>query len=233
MSPPARFGSRIMRMGLISRFRCPRETDRAERAAWGDGDMTFASTCIATYRFDRFIVDRDDERLHGPAGPIRIGNKAFRVLVRLLEQRNRLVTKDDLMETVWDGTIVTESALTSVIKELRKALCDDARTPNFIACVYGRGYRFLCPVEHAGAEDGACASTAARRADEDEHGARFAWPPVAVPAATVAGGFPRVAGYRRFAHGGVVALLATSIISVIPSGPAPSGTAPASAAPSA
>jgi hypothetical protein len=47
---------------------------------------------------------------------------------------------------VWDGTIVSESALTSVVKELRRALGDDARAPRYIESVYGRGYRLLSHV---------------------------------------------------------------------------------------
>lgn len=97
-------------------------------------------------RFDRFTLDRRDERLIGPEGPIRIGNKAYRVLGALLDARGQLLTKDVLFESVWDGTIVSESALTSVIKELRRALGDDPKKPRFIESAYGRGYRFLAPV---------------------------------------------------------------------------------------
>lgn len=95
------------------------------------------------YRFDRFTLDPADERLTGPNGPVKLGHKAYRVLLTLIEQQGRLVTKDSLFESVWDGTIVSESALTSVIKELRRALGDDARAPAFIESAYGRGYRFL------------------------------------------------------------------------------------------
>src|SRR5207342_3694728 len=50
--------------------------------------------------------------------------------------------------SVWDGTIVSESALTSVIKELRRALGDESRTPRYIENIYGRGYRLLPEVRH-------------------------------------------------------------------------------------
>lgn len=106
--------------------------------------MAVAALRTTTYVFGRHTIDIEDERLHGPNGPIRIGNKAFRVLAMLIQHQGRLVTKDMLMSSVWDGTIVSEFALTSVIKELRRALGDDARTPRFIESVYGRGYRLLC-----------------------------------------------------------------------------------------
>ena len=99
------------------------------------------------YGFERYCVDRRDERLIGPHGPIKLGNKAFQVLLKLIEQGGRLVTKDALMSSVWDGTIVSEFSLTSAIKELRRALGDDARAPRFIESVYGRGYRFLTPID--------------------------------------------------------------------------------------
>ena len=71
------------------------------------------------------MIDRADERVLGPEGPLKIGNKAYRVLLSLAEQDGKLLTKDALFSTVWDGTIVSESALTSAIKELRRALGDD------------------------------------------------------------------------------------------------------------
>lgn len=101
------------------------------------------------YRFGRFTLDPADERLLGPDGPVKLGHKAYRVLLTLVEQQGRLVTKDSLFDSVWDGTIVSESALTSVIKELRRALGDDARAPVFIESAYGRGYRFLGGAEPA------------------------------------------------------------------------------------
>jgi adenylate cyclase len=98
-----------------------------------EGDL-----CFADYR-----LDRRDERLWRSGVPVKLGPKAFRVLLMLVEQQGRLLTKDDLFTSVWDGTIVSESSLTSVIKELRRALGDESKTPRFIESVYGRGYRFL------------------------------------------------------------------------------------------
>ncbi len=103
----------------------------------------------AALAFDRFTLDTSDERLSGPDGPIQIGNKAYRVLRVFAESRGNLVTKDALFESVWDGTVVSESALTSVIKELRRALGDDSKTPRIITSVYGRGYRFIPEVRTA------------------------------------------------------------------------------------
>jgi len=97
-------------------------------------------------RFGDFTVDREDERLIGPHGPVKIGNKAFQVLAQLIDHQGKLLTKDALFSSVWDGTVVSESSLTSVIKELRRALGDDPRDPHYIESVYGRGYRLIPPV---------------------------------------------------------------------------------------
>jgi DNA-binding winged helix-turn-helix (wHTH) protein/tetratricopeptide (TPR) repeat protein len=108
--------------------------------------MAKRADCIA---FDRFVLDPRDERVVGPEGPVKLGNKAYRLLVTLIENEGRLVTKDDLLSTVWKGTIVTEASLTSAVRELRRALGDGSRTPRLIESVYGRGYRFIAPVHPA------------------------------------------------------------------------------------
>lgn len=96
-----------------------------------------------------YIVDRTDERLIGPSGPVKLGNKAFRVLLALVDQRGQLLTKDALFSSVWDGVIVSESALTSTIKELRRALGDGSTNPRYIESIYGRGYRLIAEVSEA------------------------------------------------------------------------------------
>lgn len=110
--------------------------------------MTAVAKSTGELSFGGFVLDLADERLWGPNGPIKLGNKAFRVLAMLAGQQGRLLTKDDLFSSVWDGTIVSEAALTSVIKEIRRALGDESREPRFIESVYGRGYRFLADVSH-------------------------------------------------------------------------------------
>ena len=93
--------------------------------------------------FDDFVLDLADARLTGPNGPVTLGNKALRVLAVLAAAQGRLLTKDMLFDQVWEGVIVSDAALTSVIKELRRALGDDPKHPRFIESVYGKGYRFL------------------------------------------------------------------------------------------
>jgi Tol biopolymer transport system component/DNA-binding winged helix-turn-helix (wHTH) protein len=75
--------------------------------------------------------------------------KAFRVLVFLLRNPHRLITKDELLNAVWNDCAVSENSLTRSIALLRRLLGDDTREPRYIATVPTVGYRFLCDVEVA------------------------------------------------------------------------------------
>ena len=72
--------------------------------------------------------------------------KAFRVLLFLLRNPRRLVTKDEILSAVWNDCAVSDNSLTRSIATLRKLLGDDSREPRFIATVPTVGYRFLCDV---------------------------------------------------------------------------------------
>lgn len=72
--------------------------------------------------------------------------KVFAVLRHFVEHRDRLVTKDDLMNAVWGDTVVSEAALTSCIRDLRRALADTSRAPRYVETVHRRGFRFIGPV---------------------------------------------------------------------------------------
>ena len=72
--------------------------------------------------------------------------KALDVLRHLVANRDRLVTKDELMDSVWKDTFVTPNALTRAVAQLRKGLGDDVDHPRLIETVAKRGYRFVAPV---------------------------------------------------------------------------------------
>jgi DNA-binding winged helix-turn-helix (wHTH) protein/alpha-beta hydrolase superfamily lysophospholipase len=73
--------------------------------------------------------------------------QAFDVLVYLVSHRDRVVPKDELMDAIWGNRFVTETAVTSRIKQVRKALGDDGQAQRVIRTVHGRGYRYVAPVE--------------------------------------------------------------------------------------
>ena len=69
--------------------------------------------------------------------------QAFDVLVYLVRHRDRVVSKDELMYQVWGGRFVTETAVTSRIKQIRRAVGDDGESQRVIRTLHGRGYRFV------------------------------------------------------------------------------------------
>lgn len=72
--------------------------------------------------------------------------KAFAVLLYLLRHPGRLVRKDELLKMVWAETYVGDAVLKVSVGEIRKALGDDPKTPQFIATIHRRGYRFIAPL---------------------------------------------------------------------------------------
>ncbi len=78
--------------------------------------------------------------------PLALEPKAFEVLLFLLENPGRLIEKRELLEHVWRDTVVTESAMTRVIADLRRALGDAAREARYIETVPTKGYRFIAEV---------------------------------------------------------------------------------------
>ncbi len=93
--------------------------------------------------FDEFELDTARYELRGNGTAIRIEPQVFDVLTQLVGHRDRLVTKEELFDTVWGGRFVGEAALTSRIKAARRALGDDGESQRYIRTVRGRGYQFV------------------------------------------------------------------------------------------
>src|SRR5580692_2217834 len=102
------------------------------------------------YRFDQFEVDDREFRLSQYGAPVQVEPKVLRLLVYLIENRNRLVRKQELLDKVWPDAMVTENALTRAIVQLRKALNEDSRVPRYIETVPTAGYRFIATVSVVG-----------------------------------------------------------------------------------
>ena len=96
--------------------------------------------------FNRFRLDPASACLWRDAEPVPLPPKAFDVLHYLVTHPDRLVTKDELLDTVWPETAVSDAVVRVAIGALRQALGDRAPTPQYIATVLRRGYRFLAPV---------------------------------------------------------------------------------------
>ncbi len=102
------------------------------------------------YRFGEFTLDADQGVLLREGKPLPLTPKVFDTLLILVENSGRLVMKDELMNQLWPDTFVEEANLAFNIQQLRKALGDDARHPNYIETLARRGYRFIMPVETNG-----------------------------------------------------------------------------------
>lgn len=98
------------------------------------------------YRFDQFEVDDREFRFSAGGVPMQVEPKVLRLLVCLIENRSRLVRKQELLDAVWPDAMVTENALTRAVGLLRKALNDDSRVPRFIETVPTAGYRLIATV---------------------------------------------------------------------------------------
>ncbi len=112
------------------------------------------------FAFGDFELDVDRLELRRDGVTVPLEPQAFDVLVYLVEQRERVVTKEELMDNVWGGRFVSETAVTSRIKQARRAVADDGRAQDVIRTHHGRGYRFVAPVSVRSNEPVAVASSA-------------------------------------------------------------------------
>ena len=103
------------------------------------------------YRFGDFELDLDriELRTQRDGGRIPLEPQVFALLALLIDARDRMVGKHEIFEKVWDGRIVTDSALASRVKSARQALGDDGRTQRYIRTVHGRGFQFVADVRIA------------------------------------------------------------------------------------
>ena len=125
--------------------------------------MSLASGHV--FRFGDFKVDTDQKVLLHQGKPLPLTPKVFDTLLVLIENSGRIVEKEKLMSRLWPNTFVEEANLTFNIQQLRKALGDDARHPQFIETVARRGYRFIAHVEELASSQ--IASTRIEAADSE------------------------------------------------------------------
>lgn len=95
------------------------------------------------YLFEDYLLDPEKRELTRGAGDsVAIGPQVFDLLLHLVQNRSRLVTKDDLLGVVWRGRIVSESTLTSHINAARKAIGDSGQEQRLIRTIPRKGFRF-------------------------------------------------------------------------------------------
>lgn len=106
------------------------------------------------YQFDQFLFDAHNARLSGPDGEIALRPITVQVLRYLLENSQRLVGHEELLDNVWGRQAVSVGVVSQSIRELRQALGDSARNSTYIETKHKLGYRFLAQPQVL-AEDGA------------------------------------------------------------------------------
>lgn len=99
------------------------------------------------------LVEPDLNQIAGKEGAIRIEPKSMKVLLCLAEQPGRVVTRQELLGRVWEGTIVEENTLSRCVSQLRKAFGDSARQPRFIETIPKTGYRLIATITAASQGD--------------------------------------------------------------------------------
>jgi DNA-binding winged helix-turn-helix (wHTH) protein/tetratricopeptide (TPR) repeat protein len=97
----------------------------------------------SAFLFDDIRVEPTTFRAFKADQVISLEPKTLRLLLFLIENRGRLIEKDEILDAIWSGTHVTENALTREIGKLRKSLGDDPKAPKYIETVHTRGYRFI------------------------------------------------------------------------------------------
>lgn len=112
------------------------------------------------YRVGAFLVDPDRYRItHGEVA-VAVEPKVFDLLVHLIRHRERVLTREELFEAIWEGRPVSDATLSNHVKNARRALGDNGELQETIQTIRGRGYRFVAPVEEVGADVPAAAPAA-------------------------------------------------------------------------
>ena len=98
------------------------------------------------YRFGEFELEPRERRLRRFGQPLALTPKAFDMLVLLVRHAGHIQSKDELMSALWPRGFVDEATLTNHVWQIRRALGDTAKTPQYVETVPKRGYRFLAEV---------------------------------------------------------------------------------------
>ena len=105
------------------------------------------------FLFEQFCLDTDRKALLRGGEPVRLTPRAFRLLEILIRERPKAVSKRELLEQVWGGSIVEEANLKTLVLEIRSALEERGGNPSVIRTVYGFGYAFAGAAGESDAPD--------------------------------------------------------------------------------
>src|SRR5689334_3222882 len=104
------------------------------------------------FSFERFLLDTARRELRRDGLPVAMQPQVFDLLVHLIRNRSRVLSKDDLISSVWDGRTVSDSTLTSRINAARTAIDDSGEAQRLIRTIPRRGFRFVGEVRERSVE---------------------------------------------------------------------------------
>jgi TolB-like protein/DNA-binding winged helix-turn-helix (wHTH) protein len=105
------------------------------------------------YRFSDFEIDLNQQELRREGVSVHIEPQVFDVIVHLVRNRDRVVSKDELIDIVWNGRVISEAAFSSRINGARRVLGDNGTDQLFIRTLHRRGFRFVAHVQAVEASD--------------------------------------------------------------------------------
>ena len=117
-------------------------------------------------------IDPTANELGRAGDTVRLEPKAMEVLMLLADRADQVVSRDELLTTLWPGVVVGDEALTQSIIKLRRALGDDPRSPSYIETIPKRGYRLIAPVGKSEKRGGSAMATPPRLPAPARHGIR-------------------------------------------------------------
>lgn len=127
---------------------------RPSRLGHVPGTRTGPWSAKMQFAFGDYVLDPDRRELTRGSEAIATGPQVFDLLIYLVQNRERVVSKDSLLDEVWGGRIVSESTLTSHINAVRKAIGDSGEDQRLIRTVARKGFRFVGEVRQAQSSDG-------------------------------------------------------------------------------
>jgi len=101
------------------------------------------------YRFDQFELDMARFELRRHSAPVAVEPQVLSLLALLVANPDRMVSKDEIVEKIWNNRIVSEAAVAARIKSARKAIGDDGQQQRLVRTIHGRGFRFVGDVKFA------------------------------------------------------------------------------------
>lgn len=132
-----------------------------------------------SWRFGDCELDPRAFELRREGTLVPVEPQVFQLLQLLVENRGRMLTKDEIIERIWDGRAISDSALSSRIKSARAAIGDDGKAQRFIRTIHGMGFRFVGEAEET-APAAAATSGEEIPAPSEERGPPDARPSIAV-----------------------------------------------------